>query len=112
MLPIRNPDVIYRTLAEGAVLFSTRDEVYFGLNDVGARVWELLPPAMTTTDDVCAALAKEYPDVDRQVIREDVEELLAALAAHGLVLARSQGSRGGNGTSAHSDSGAADAEPR
>lgn len=107
MLPIQNPDVIYRTLAEGAVLFSTRDEVYFGLNEVGARVWELLPPARSTIGEVCAELARYYPDVDPHTIREDVMELLAELAEHGLVLVRSEES--GNGTTAHSAPGIADA---
>lgn len=90
MLPIPNPDVIYRSLAEGAVLFSTRDEVYFGLNDVGARVWELLPPAAGTVDEICEVLADRYPDASPATIREDVDDLLAALAEHGLVLKRSE----------------------
>ncbi len=88
MLPIPNPDVIYRSLSEGAVLFSTRDEVYFGLNDVGARVWELLPPAAATVDEICHELAGRYPDASPVTIRGDVEDLLAALAEHGLVLDR------------------------
>lgn len=88
MLPIPNPDVIYRSLAEGAVLFSTRDEVYFGLNDVGARVWELLPPVATTVDEICTQVAERYPDVSAATIRNDVDDLLAALTEYGLVLER------------------------
>ena len=45
VLPTRNPKIIFKALATGAVLYSPQDEVYFGLNPVGVRVWELLPPA-------------------------------------------------------------------
>lgn len=88
MLPTANPVVVYRALSEGAVLFSTTDEVYFGLNSVGARVWELLPPASETLDELCAVLAKEYPEVSADTIRADVNELLEELTAHGLVVPR------------------------
>lgn len=86
MLPSANPDVIYKALADGAVLLSTTDEVYFGLNEVGARVWEHLPPVLETLDDLCAAIGAEYPDVDPEMIRADVSQLLAELAEHKLVL--------------------------
>lgn len=85
MLPVVNPNVIFRSLPDGAVLFSTRDEVYFGLNPVAARVWELLPPTSGSMDELCATLAREYPDVAAAELRQDVEELLRDLAQFGLV---------------------------
>ena len=87
MLPIVNPAVVYRALSEGAVLFSTADEVYFGLNSVGSRVWELLA-THSTLDGLCTAIAREYPEVDPDVIRADVGELLEELTGYGLVLPR------------------------
>jgi hypothetical protein len=87
MLPVPSPDVIHRALPEGGILFHCADEVYFGLNPVGVRVWALLPPAHETLDGLCGALAAEYPDAPPEAIRADVAELLDALAAHGLVRA-------------------------
>jgi hypothetical protein len=89
VLPTRNPKVIFKALATGAVLYSTEEEVYFGLNSVGVRVWELLPPAHQSLDEVCGVIAAEYPDVDQEVIRADVAELLDELTKLGLVLASS-----------------------
>jgi hypothetical protein len=88
MLPVVNPAVVFRALSDGAVLFSTTDEVYFGLNSVGAKVWQLLPPATATLDQLCTALAAEYPEVAPDTIRSDVIELLEELTVHGLVLPR------------------------
>ena len=87
MLPTRNPKVIFKALATGAVLYSTVEEVYFGLNPVGVRVWELLPPANQTLDEVCRVLAAEYPEAGEDVIRADVTELLDELLKLGLVQA-------------------------
>lgn len=86
MLPTRNPKVIFKALATGAVLYSTQDEVYFGLNPVGVRVWELLPPAHQTLDEVCRVIASEYPDAGEDVIRADVAELLDELVKLGLLV--------------------------
>jgi hypothetical protein len=86
VLPTRNPKIIFKALETGAVLYSPDEEVYFGLNPVGVRVWEMLPPAQQHLDDVCRLLAAEYPDAGEEVIRADVTELLDELAKLGLVV--------------------------
>jgi hypothetical protein len=86
VLPTRNPKIIFKALATGAVLYSPHDEVYFGLNPVGVRVWELLPPANKHFDEVCRTLASEYPDAPAEMIRADVAELLEELEKLGLVV--------------------------
>ena len=85
MLPHARPGVLFEPLPDGAVLLDTRTEVYFGLNPVGARVWQLLPPAARTLDELCAALGREYPAGPGAVLRDDVAELLAQLRDQGLV---------------------------
>jgi hypothetical protein len=85
VLPTRNPNIIFKALATGAVLYSPQEEVYFGLNPVGVRVWELLPTHQHL-DDVCRELCSEYPDAPADVIRADVAELLEELGKLGLVV--------------------------
>ncbi|MEO6528279.1 MAG: PqqD family protein [Gemmatimonadaceae bacterium] len=85
MLPTRNPKVIFKALATGAVLYSTAEEVYFGLNAVGVRIWELLPPVQSSLNALCGVIASEYPDVPADVIRTDVVEVLDELTKLGLV---------------------------
>jgi hypothetical protein len=93
MLPTRNEAVIYRTLSEGAVLFSLTDEVYFGLNPVAAEVWEMLPPAHKSLDSLCAELAARHPDVPAADLRADVIELLTSLQEFGLLLPAAEPAR-------------------
>jgi hypothetical protein len=85
-LPTRHEAVIYRSLSEGAVLFSLTDEVYFGLNAVAAEVWEMLPPAHTSLDSLCAELAARHPEVSAAELRADVIELLTSLQSFGLLI--------------------------
>lgn len=85
MLPRANPAAICERVAEGAVLLHREAEVYFGLNAVALRIWELLPVSRDL-DELCTELGVEYPGVDPAELRRDVLELLEALAASDLVV--------------------------
>lgn len=87
MLPRPHPDVVFRTVSDGAVLLHVREEVYFGLNDVGSRIWQLLPPVTASLDELCVKLGQAYGDVAPEVLRADVVELLSQLEANQLVVA-------------------------
>jgi hypothetical protein len=84
MLPVAVPAVIQQNLDDGTVLFDPETELYFGLNEVGALVWSLLPPACESLDQLCEQVAVRYPDVPLATIRSDVTELLEQLVAEGL----------------------------
>jgi len=86
MLPRPHPSVIFKTVSDGAVLLHVDEEIYFGLNDVGARIWQLLPPACLDLGDLCTRLAEVYSDVPAEVLRADVVELLNELEANQLVV--------------------------
>jgi hypothetical protein len=86
-LPHPSPAAIFKELDEGGVLLSTADEVYFGVNPVGAQIWALLPPLSSTFGELCAALEQKYPDAGSERIRIDAQEFLEALIASGLVVA-------------------------
>jgi hypothetical protein len=85
-LPTPAPNVVFRRLPEGGVIYSTSSEIYFGLNDVGARIWELLPPACETFADMCGELERAFPDATASLIRRDVTRYLDELIANALVV--------------------------
>ena len=87
-LPTPTGGAVFRRLPEGGVLFSTETEVYFGVGVVGAHIWELLPPATHTVEEMVATLGAKYNDVPIQQIRVDVERFLAELLSNGLVAHR------------------------
>ena len=75
-LPVRNPNVMCRTVDGGAVLLDTGQEVYYGLNTVGAYIWEHLPPVFQTLEEMSASLSALHPEVAVETIRADARELL------------------------------------
>jgi hypothetical protein len=87
MLPVPKDDVIFRRLDDGAVVYHCTEEVYFGLNAGGARVWELLPPVSSSFEDLVERIAHENPDTDAATIRRDAEALIASFERFGLVRA-------------------------
>lgn len=70
------------------VILNLRDGVYYGLQDVGARIWQLLQRP-TTVPAMRTALASEY-DVDPERCERDLRALIADLAARGLVTIRTR----------------------
>lgn len=85
-LPTPAPHVVFRRLPEGGVIYSTSSEIYFGLNDVGARIWELLPPVCDTFSAICSTLERAFPDATAALIRRDVTRYLDELVANGLAI--------------------------
>jgi len=57
--------------------------VYYGLNPVGARIWELVQQPIRL-DAVASAVASEY-EVDPETARRDLMELVERLLSEGLI---------------------------
>ena len=75
---------IYANLADDeVVILNLESGVYFGLNAVGARVWQLIQEP-TSVRDVCDALLEEY-DVDPDRCKCELLALLRDLASKGLI---------------------------
>lgn len=85
MLPIPADTVIFRRLETGAVLYDSAAEVYYGLNDVGATIWELLGDTALTPDGLVDRLLSAYPEADTVLLRADSDALIASLVGFGLL---------------------------
>jgi hypothetical protein len=75
-------DVLVSHLDGESVLLNLRSECYFGLDEMGTRVWELLGSG--SIQSVYETLLAEY-DVDPETCRLDLTELLDGLVKQGLV---------------------------
>ena len=64
-------------------MFSPDQGAYFGLDEIGSRVWELLEEPRSI-DELCATLRGEY-DVDPETCRGDVTALVERLREAKLV---------------------------
>lgn len=76
-------DVMTRQVGDEIVLLDLAGGNYFGLNPVGARIWQLLGEGKAT-GEVPDILAAEF-DVGRDQAEEDTRKLLLDLQAQGLI---------------------------
>lgn len=70
-------------LSGEAAILHVPNGTYFGLDEVGARVWSLLQQPRTL-GEVRDALLADY-DVEAERCERDLIELIGRLAEHGLV---------------------------
>jgi Coenzyme PQQ synthesis protein D (PqqD) len=84
-MPRFNPDVVFRDLDGEAVILDLGSGTYFGLNDVGTRVWQLIGEGHDEAR-IAEIVSAEY-DADPATIARDVSRLLAELRDRRLILA-------------------------
>jgi hypothetical protein len=78
-----SPHQVSTSLDDEAVILGADAGQYFGLSDVGARIWELVQQP-TRVSAICATICAEY-DVAPEQCERDVLELLRDLRAKGLL---------------------------
>ncbi len=83
---VASTDQISGDLSGEVVVLNLKNGTYYGLEDVGNRVWELLQQP-TTLRNVQTAIVDEY-DVESDVACHDVQELVNSLVTEGLVEVR------------------------
>jgi Coenzyme PQQ synthesis protein D (PqqD) len=76
-------DQVSCPLGEESAILNLKNTVYYGLNPVGARVWNLLQQARTV-GELRDALLNEY-DVDAERCETDLLELLEKMRSEGLI---------------------------
>jgi hypothetical protein len=86
MLPARveiGDSVLYQALQNEIVLLNLSTQHYYGLNDIGARMWELLVE-LRDVSSVAERLEASY-EVDSAGLRADLEHLIGDLLKNGLL---------------------------
>ena len=78
-----SPDVLYRDLEGQAVMLDLSSGLYFGLNEVGTRIWTLMAEGRDISA-IVQALAREF-DADESTIERDVRDLVDVLSSRNLI---------------------------
>ena len=78
-----SPDVLSQEVHGETVLLDLAGETYFGLNEVGTRIWQLLKQDHGF-EDMVAVLEQEF-DVSRERLQADVSRLMEDLISAGVI---------------------------
>jgi hypothetical protein len=79
------PQVMARTVGNETVILDLASGTYFGLDPVGARIWELMGEGKTLAQ-VCGQMLEEY-EVSREELERDMLRLAQELSDQGLISA-------------------------
>lgn len=77
-------DVLFREIDGEAVILNLETGKYFGLDQVGTRMWQLLAEH-SQIEPAVNALAEEY-DATKDQLQHDLLELIDRLASHQLLV--------------------------
>ena len=77
------PEVMARQVGDETVILDLASGNYFGLDPVGARMWQLMSDGKAPRE-ICDVLLLEY-EVSREQLEADLARLLGDLGAQGLV---------------------------
>lgn len=76
--------VMARKVGKETVILDLETGVYFGLDSIGARIWELLSEGINLAG-ICDMMQLEF-EVDRETLEEDVKRLVQNLKDQGLII--------------------------
>jgi hypothetical protein len=76
--------VMARQVGDETVILDLASGTYFGLDPVGARIWQLLGEGKTLAE-ICQMMLEEY-EVEREQLETDVLRLTGELLERGLVV--------------------------
>ena len=79
----RNPDLLHAAAGNDILMMSVEAGAYFGLEQVGARIWEMTADQITV-EQICTRLTAEY-DVEPDVCEAEVLTFLARLAEQHII---------------------------
>jgi hypothetical protein len=85
MLPQRvvlSPDAMFQEIGGEGVILDLASSTYFGLDEVGVRLWQLLQ-VNPDLQAACDTLLSEY-EVDSAQLEQDLLKLVAQLSEAGL----------------------------
>jgi hypothetical protein len=85
----QNPEVVSREVEGELVLLDLESATYFGLNQVGSRIWALAGE-LGSLRKVCEAMEREYA-VPREQLERDVLSLARELRHKGLLVVAHEG---------------------
>jgi hypothetical protein len=76
-------DVLFQEVGGEMVLLDMASENYFGLDSIGARIWQMLGEGLNLAE-VVASLFEEY-EIDAETLETDVCEFIDSLQEAGLI---------------------------
>ena len=81
----RNPDVAFTQIDDDLVMMGPEDNLFYGVNPVGTKIWSLLEFDTLSVSDICEHIQQDYAVTGPTCI-EDTMHFIQAMAAQNMVV--------------------------
>jgi len=88
---VASPEQVSCPLGDESAILNLKNTVYYGLNSVGARVWELLQQPRSV-GEIREAMLEEF-EVEAERCERDLLDLLEKMRSEGLIEVQSAAGR-------------------
>jgi hypothetical protein len=85
----RSSAIAARTMADEMIIMSTKDSVFFTLNDVASVIWHAADGRTPLSEIVDSRVCEEF-DVERERAQRAAERFVDELSQHGILLISDQ----------------------
>jgi hypothetical protein len=83
MIPEKNPDLMWRSLDDGTVIINPEQGDVKVLNNVGARVWELVD-GQRSVSQIAQEITQDY-EISLDEANKDLQDYLKVMIGQGLL---------------------------
>ena len=81
----RNDDVAYTYMDDEMVIMGADDQLFYGVNAVGASIWAFLEGGIQSVQAICEHLQSLYEVADKQCVA-DATQFIAQMQAQNMIL--------------------------
>lgn len=83
---LRNPEIVHRTIDNDIVMMSIRKNNFYGINEIGSKIWNMLENE-TQVNKLVEKLIQLY-SVDNKTCTNDVIDFLKEVLKHELIVVK------------------------
>lgn len=81
----RNPHVVYTQIDSDLVMLDPKDQLFYGVNSIGAELWSLLEKRSLSVTEICSHVEMHYDVPETQYVG-DVLSFIESMVKQNMLL--------------------------
>lgn len=69
----RNPAVAFTQIDDDLVMMGPKDNLFYGVNAVGAKIWSLLECEALSLNEICERIKMDYDVTEAQCVEDSMQ---------------------------------------
>ena len=83
---VRNPEVVFTQIDNEIVLVGPKDDLFYGVNEMGAAIWRLLDSSDLSCREIFEHIKHDY-EIDESTCISDIMRFIGSMLEQNIVIA-------------------------